>query len=103
MRSRYKVCHRIACQLYRQQHRYQEQWTKRTTWQSSRPSAVTKKVIHDSNRWYGQGSTPKCLHKQGIITAQISYITRKVEQTNGRENVMIHKYQVYIFPKGKRS
>src|ERR1041385_1371309 len=62
----------------------------------------SQKVIHDSNRLYRQSSTTKCLHKQGIITAQIGHITRKVKQTNGRENVMIHKYEVYIFPKGKQ-
>ena len=55
------------------------------------------------NNLYVQNSTPKCLHKQGIITARIIYIQRKVKQTNGKENVMIHKYQVYIFPKGKQS
>src|SRR3954463_9139988 len=37
------------------------------------------KVINNCSRLYGQGSTPKCLHKQTIITAQISYITRKIK------------------------
>ena len=32
------------------------------------------------------------LYKQGTITAQISYITGKVKQTNGKENVIIHNY-----------
>ena len=29
----------------------------------------SRKVINNRNRLYGQGSTPKCLHKQTIITA----------------------------------
>src|SRR3954463_13879940 len=87
-----------------------------------------RKVINNRNRLYGQGSTPKCLHKQGIITAQTTYLGRKIkqttgkedmiirsnrpmeekrgcliEQTNVREEAMIHKYHVYIFPKGKQS
>ena len=57
-----------------------------------------QKVINNCNRLYEQSSTPKCLHKQGIITAQISYITRNIKQTNGRKKVMIHKYQVHTFP-----
>src|SRR3954468_24519659 len=57
------------------------------------------KIINNRNRLYGQGSTPKCLHKQTIITAQISYITRQIKQTNGGEKVMIHKYQGYTFPR----
>jgi hypothetical protein len=52
---------------------------------------------------YGQSSTPEGLHQQGIITARIIYIQRKVNQTNGKENVLINKYQVYIFPEGKKS
>ena len=58
-----------------------------------------QKFINNSNRLYGQGSTPKCLHKQAIITAQISFNTRKIKQTNGGEKAMIHKYQVYTFPR----
>ena len=58
-----------------------------------------RKVIKNSNRLYGQGSTPKWLHKQTIITAQISYITRKIRPTKGGEKVMIQKYQVYNFPR----
>ena len=42
-------------------------------------------------------STLKCLHKQTIITAQISYIKRKIKQTIGREKVMTHKYQCIPF------
>src|ERR1041385_2412286 len=61
------------------------------------------KVLVRSNRLFGQSCTLKCLHQQGIITARIIYIQRKVKQTNGKENVMIHKYQAYIFPKGKQS
>ena len=62
-----------------------------------------RNVINSSDRLYGQSSTPKCLHQQGSITARLIYIQRKVKPTNGKENVMIHKYQVYIFPKGKQS
>src|SRR3954465_2941967 len=73
-----------------------------------------RKVINNHNRLYGQSSTPKCFHKQGIITAQTSYLRRKIKRTNGivymiirsnkpmkRKNVMIHKYHVFIFPMGK--
>ena len=42
-----------------------------------------RKVTNNSNKLYGQGGTPKCLHKQTIINAQISHITRKIKQTNG--------------------
>ena len=56
-----------------------------------------RKGINNCNRLYGQGSTPKCLHKQTIITAQISYITRKIKETNGREKVMIDKDQCIPF------
>ena len=41
---------------------------------------------------YRLSSASRCFHKQGIITAQISYITREVEQTNGKENVIIRWY-----------
>ena len=86
-------CQRIVCQLCQQQHRYQEQWTlrtifllvntRRTNWQSSRPGGY-RNVINNGNKGYWRGSTPRCLHKQGIIAAQIIYITRKIKQTNGR-------------------
>ena len=56
-----------------------------------------RNVINNRDSLYEQGSTPKCLHKLTIITAQISYITRKIKQTNGREKVMIHKYQCIPF------
>ena len=39
---------------------------------------------------YRQSCTPRCLPKQGIISAQISQLTRKVKQNNGKENVSIH-------------
>ena len=71
--------------------------TRRTNWQSSCPSAVTQKSSTIATRGYWRGSTSRCLHKQEIITAQTSYITRKIKQTNGRENVMIHKYQCIPF------
>ena len=45
----------------------------------------------------------RCLLKQGIITAQLSQITRKFEQNNGKENVLKHVYQGYILPKDKQS
>ena len=56
------------------------------------------------------------LTKQGIITARLSQITRKLKQDNGKENVIIrfnlnngnenvytHIFRGYIFPKDKRS
>ena len=47
------------------------------------------KVTNNSDRWYGQSGTPKCLPKQGVIAAQISLTTREVKQTNGKENVVV--------------
>ena len=56
------------------------------------------------------------LTKQGIITAQLSQITRKLKQDNGKENAIIrfkqnngnenvytHIFRGYILPKDKRS
>ena len=48
-----------------------------------------RKVINNRNWLYRQGSTMRCLHKQGIIAAQIIYITRKIKQTNGKEDVVV--------------
>ena len=45
----------------------------------------------------------RCLPKQGGITAQLSQITRKVKQSNGKENVFKHIFQGYILPKDKQS
>src|SRR3954463_1381146 len=44
--------------------------TRRTNWQSSRPGGY-RDVINNGNKGYRRGSTPRCLHKQGIIAAQI--------------------------------
>ena len=52
---------------------------------------------------YKQSGTTRCLPKQGIITAQLSQITRKVNQNNGKENVFKHIFQGYILPKDKQS
>ena len=38
---------------------------------------------------YRQSGTTRCLPKQGIISAQLSQITGKVEQKNGKENTII--------------
>ena len=53
------------------------------------PIGGYRKVIDNSDRWYGRSGTPKCLLKQGIITARISATTGKVKQTNGKENVVV--------------
>ena len=38
---------------------------------------------------YRQSDTTRCLPKQGIISAQLSQVTRKVKQNNGKENMII--------------
>ena len=83
-----KACQRVACRLCRQQLRYQGWGTKRTILllvetrrtnrQSSRPSVVTEMLSTIVTGSYWQGCTTRCLPKQGIITSQLSQITRKV-------------------------
>ena len=58
--------------------------TRRTNWQSSRPGGY-RDVINNGNK----GLLTRCIHKQGIIAAQINYITRKIKQTNGRGNLIV--------------
>src|SRR3954467_11630388 len=65
-----------------------------------RGGPIGKVIVHrgspksnqQSRHFVRSSITPKCLHKQGIITTQIIYIKRTVKQTNGREKVMTHKY-----------
>ena len=65
---------------------------------------------------YRQSGTTMCLPKQGITSAQLSQITRKVKQKNGKENAIIrlnrtmerkimitHNYQEYILPMDKQN
>ena len=65
---------------------------------------------------YRQSDTTRCLPKQGIITAQLSRLQKKVKQNNGKENAIIrfkqnngnenvytHIFQGYILPKDKQS
>ena len=74
-----KTCEWVACRLCRQQRRYQGRGTKRTIFllvetrrtsrQSSRPSAVTEMSSTKVTGSYWQGCTPRCSHKQEINTA----------------------------------
>ena len=65
---------------------------------------------------YRQSDTTRCLPKQGIISAQLTQITGKVKQKNGKENTIIrlnrtmerkivitHNYQEYILLMGKQN
>ena len=65
---------------------------------------------------YRQSGTTRCLPKQGIISAQLSPVTGKVKQKNGKENTIIrlnrtmerkivitHNYQEYILPMYKKN
>jgi hypothetical protein len=38
-------------------------------------------------------------YKQGVISAYIIKITRKVEQNNGKENVVPHKFRGISYPR----
>ena len=94
-----KTCQRVGYQLCWQQCRYQGRGTKRTIFllvearrtnrQSSRPSVATGKSSTIVTGSYRQSGTKRCLPKQGIISAQLSQITRKVKQKNGKENVIM--------------
>ena len=44
---------------------------------------------HQRRQVVRENSTPKCLPKQGIIAAQSIHTTRKVKQTNGKDNVIV--------------
>ena len=63
--------------------------TRRTNRQSSRPSMVTGMSSTIVTGSYRQSGTTRCLPKQGIISAQLSQITGKVKQKNGKENAII--------------
>ena len=86
--------------------------TRGTNRQSSRPSVVTEMSSTMVTGSYWPSCTLRYLPKQGIITAQICYVTRKVKQTNGKEkydyrikqpkgkaDVFTHKSWEYILPK----
>ena len=60
-----------------------------------------RKVINNRNRLYGQINTPKWLHKQGIITAQMSYLRRRFKQTNGKEDMVIRSNSPMEGEKGR--
>ena len=98
MRSQRKVCRRIACQQRWQQRRYQGRGQREPLYCSlKRDGPIGKVLAHRrlSKNYQQQrqvvwtSSTPKCLPKQGMIAAQISHTTRKVKQTNGKENVIV--------------
>src|SRR3954468_9766442 len=76
--------------------------TRRTNWQSSRPGGY-RDVINNGNKGYSRGSTPRCLHKQGIIAAQITLYHKEGQTDQWKGKAMIHKYHMYNLPKGKQS
>src|SRR3954471_14638147 len=109
MRSRRRVCQIIACQRCWQQHRYQEQWTKRTISCSLiRGGPIGKVLVPVVTEMSSTRATrlltsitPWCLHKQGIIAGQIILYHKETQIDHWKGKAMIHKYHVYNFPKGK--
>jgi len=85
-----KACQRVACQLCRQQCRYQGRGTKRTIFLLvERGGPVGKVLVH---RWL-----PECYQQwKGKYDHQI-------KQNNGKENVFKHIFQGYILPNDKQS
>src|ERR1043165_4547492 len=94
MRSRRRVCQIIACQRCRQQHRYQEQWTKRTISCSLiRGGPIGKvlvPVVTEMLSTMATRVTDEVVHRGVYISREASllryfHITRKVKQTNRRD------------------
>ena len=84
-----------------EENHFPARWTRQTNRQSSRPSVVTGMSSTIVTGSYRQSGTTRCLPKQGIICAQLSQITGKFKQKNGKENVLKHIFQGYILPKDK--
>ena len=68
-----------------EENHFPARWTRRTNRQSSRPSVVTGMSSTIVTRSYWQSCISRHLHKQRIITAQICYVTRKVNITMERK------------------
>ena len=120
-----KACQRVACQLCRQQHRYQGRGMKRTIFllvetrrtnrQSSRPSVVTEMSSTIVTQSYWHSCTPRCLHKQRILLLR-SYRSQgrlnksmegkcdhQIKQNNGKENVFDTCTRCIPFPRTSRA
>src|ERR1043165_1042903 len=89
--------------------------TRRTNWQSSRPSVVTEK-----SSTMVTGCTDKVAHQSIYMSRQLSLLRQFIspqrlnrpmegriwwsnQPDQWKRKVMIHKYHVYSFPKGKQS
>ena len=120
-----KVCQRTICRLCRQQCWYQVRGTKRTIFllvntrrtnrQSSRPSVATGMSSTIVTGWhltgvyigvFTQAGNYYCLYhinyKKGETDQWKGKCGHWFNQTNGKENVSIHKYYEYIFPKDEQ-
>ena len=72
-----------------EENHFPARWMRRTNRQSSHPSVVTGMSSTIVTGSYWQSGITRCLPKQGIITTQLSQITGKVKQKNGKENAII--------------
>ena len=108
-----KACQRIVCRLCRQQHRYQGRGMKRTIFllvetrrtirQSSHPSVVTEMSPTIITGSYWQSCTQRCLHKQGIITAQLSRLQERLNKTIERKMRLNTYFRGISFPRTRRA